>query len=454
MTPLSPLTHHVPVTQNRWDLVPPPATAPTVSVVVPYYEQADDLDRLLAAVGVQRGPADIREVVVVDDGSPRPPEVPDAVGGIPVVLLRQADEGIRPAAARNLGVTRATGDVLVFLDGDTVPGPDAVARLAALPAVTPDAMVVGRRFHVDLEGWSPQQTAAWLTGDRPTAPRAFEDPAWLRDGYRARRDLIDLDDRSYQWVIGAIMGTSRRFFGELGGFDGSIVCYGGEDWEIAYRAHAAGGVLAHVAGAEGFHNGPSWAELHDHAGVKNPERLAWQRTIPGRDDPLCGPFALTTVTLAAAGWSLDHTVATVGDVLRAGGTSVRVGVVGGPAGIETVVAHDGRVGTGPVDGAVEARSLTRIEVRAPVAVGPEGLDVVAALVAPGGPGVVEVADDHGPLLAVRSSRALARSRRWAGRFGGEEAALDELFGRGRADAAGLPVERLGEVVDLSLRLPR
>lgn len=236
---------------NRWDLLDglAPAQPPTVSVVVVHYRQQAELNRTLAALRRQTHPADRTEVLVVDDGSPEPPRVPAGVR-----LLRQADEGFRVAAARNLGASVASGDVLCFLDADTVPEPGYLTRMARLPALAPEAVVVGRRRHAAL---------AELPVDAPVeraGPAAeLPEPQWLRDAYRTTRNLLDADDRSYRYVIGAALACSRWFFERVGGFDEQFRAYGGEDWEWVHRAWLGGAVLAHVADAVAWHDGPDWA---------------------------------------------------------------------------------------------------------------------------------------------------------------------------------------------------
>ena len=79
---------------NRWDLAPArsPAGAPRHRGRHPL-RAARELARTLAALAGQTHPADLLQVVVADDGSPTPPQVP---AGVEVVT--QPDEGFRAAA--------------------------------------------------------------------------------------------------------------------------------------------------------------------------------------------------------------------------------------------------------------------------------------------------------------------------------------------------------------------
>lgn len=223
---------------NRWDLLDGvwPDVPPRVSVVVVHYDQQPGLDRTLDALGRQTLVP--HEVLVVDDGSPTAPRVPPHVR-----LLTQEDRGNRAAAARNLGARHATGDVLAFLDADTAPEPDYLRRLTRLPALLPEALTVGRRRYADYAH---------------DPPGVLPEPQWLADGYAQTRDLLDADDRSYRFVISAVIACSKRLFDEVGGFEDSFTTYGGEDWEWASRAWHAGAVLAHVPDAVAWHDGPDW----------------------------------------------------------------------------------------------------------------------------------------------------------------------------------------------------
>ncbi|WP_210439962.1 glycosyltransferase [Nocardioides xinjiangensis] len=232
---------------NRWDLAPTGSPRRSVSVVVTHYEQQAQLDRTLAALRRQTRLPD--EVVVADDGSSRAPDVPPGVR-----LVRQADEGFRAAAARNLGVAATSGEVLVLLDADTCPEPAFLERMAALPEALPEALVVGRRRHADLSGTSPGDIVEAVG---PT--QELPEPEWLRTAYAATRDLLDADATSHRFVISAVLACSRWWYDEVGGFDESFRSYGGEDWELAHRSWLAGGLLAHRPDAVAWHDGPDAA---------------------------------------------------------------------------------------------------------------------------------------------------------------------------------------------------
>jgi len=258
---------------NRWDLLDGirPEVAPTVSVIIAHYRQPEQLARLLHALGRQAFPAGKVEIIVVDDGSPEAPVVPRGVR-----LLVQADAGFRLAAARNLGAAAAQNEILVFLDADTTPEPDYLREITRLPALAFDSVTVGRRKHADLAS-IPTTSPIEIAGPS----HELDDPAWLVDAYRESRNLLDLNYRSYRYLIGAVLACSRRFFVETGGFDDSFDQYGGEDWEWGYRAWLLGAVIAHVPGAVAWHDGPDVAGREPGAlAAKNAETLRLIDLIP------------------------------------------------------------------------------------------------------------------------------------------------------------------------------
>lgn len=394
---------------NRWDLLDgvAPPEPPMVSVIVAHYRQPDQLARTLRALRRQDHPRDRMEVIVADDGSPEVPAVPDGVR-----LVRQDDAGFRLAAVRNLGARAAVGDVLVFLDADTTPEPAYVRELTRLPALAPDCVTVGRRRHARLAGSAPAEDI-----ERAATARALPEPTWLTDGYRASRNLLDADDRSYRYVIGAVLACSRRMFEQVGGFDESFTAYGGEDWEWAYRAWVRGAVLAHVPAAVAWHDGPDIAGREATvASTKNAEAIRLSELIP-----LPGSR---------------------GRGLRS--TKVDIAVVGPPEATagQWYVSVDSVLGAVPGADAVEPRDFRdrknsahldrvrlAVELLRPVLVTGSRLAAEVARVGDEQLGELVLLDETGgELIRVVSMRALARRERWG---------RDDLFAAERSVCRGV-----------------
>ena len=103
---------------------------PIVSVVIPHYNDLDNLARCLDSLRRQDWPADRFEVVVADNNS---------VGGVAAVAAMAPDVHVVAAAeqgagpARNAGAAAARGSVFAFIDADAIADPEwLVAGIAAL----------------------------------------------------------------------------------------------------------------------------------------------------------------------------------------------------------------------------------------------------------------------------------------------------------------------------------
>ena len=94
---------------------------PLFSVVLPTYCRPDWLAEAIASV-LRQSIADF-ELVVVDDASVPPAEVPDDAR----IKLIRLDENVGPAGARNVGWELARGRYVTFLDDDDLYTPDRLA---------------------------------------------------------------------------------------------------------------------------------------------------------------------------------------------------------------------------------------------------------------------------------------------------------------------------------------
>jgi hypothetical protein len=113
------------------------AATPTVSVVVPVYNQAHYLPQALDSIRAQSY-ADY-EVVLVDDGSTDETAVVAQQYAPAVRYLYQANQGL--AAARNSGIQAARGRYVALLDSDDMWEPDYLAKMMALAGQNPKTAV-------------------------------------------------------------------------------------------------------------------------------------------------------------------------------------------------------------------------------------------------------------------------------------------------------------------------
>src|SRR5260370_2717660 len=101
---------------------------PAVTVIIPAYRAASTIARALDSVLTQSClPA---EILVVDDGSPDDLAAAVRLSGEHVTLIRKSNGGA--ASARNLGLDRARGELIAFLDADDYWEPHKLERQLAL----------------------------------------------------------------------------------------------------------------------------------------------------------------------------------------------------------------------------------------------------------------------------------------------------------------------------------
>ncbi|MET3861832.1 GT2 family glycosyltransferase [Dietzia sp. 2505] len=442
----------------------------SVDVVIPFYQDQRMLDRILAALRRQTGLAEPPRVIVADDGSPTPPTVPPEV-----TVVRQDDLGFRASAARHLGARAGDGEVILFLDGDTVPAPDYVSALLAALEQNPDLLVVGRRRYgrFAAPGRSDAALADAALADGaladagPADPEPAEvlpDPAWPASFYAETDDLTHEAGgwRAGLWrgVLSAVCGLHRRLYDLSGGFDPDIVGYGGEDWDLAWRCEQAGGRLRHVPDAVAWHDGPDWGGRAEddpgHLAQKNAETA---RLAPLIVSPLTRPaggifeIPLIAVHVHASGAGSGAEAATCASLLRWGDVSVTADPDSADAAvIAELFAADPRVGLdvrgrwwepGTAGAGPRRRPEVLIDILRPCSLGGLDPDRLRALCPP--VGSVTLDDDEGRALArVRTSRALAREHHWGDRPGEPVAipAADLRVTPFGADGAGVRLERI------------
>jgi GT2 family glycosyltransferase len=422
------------VPDNRWDLADAAGTYPTVSVVVPYYDQPAQLALVLTALSAQRYPRELIDVVVADDGSAEPPDVERWRSELSISVVTQEDRGFRAAAARNLGAHASAGEVLCFLDADTVPTPGYIRHAVRLPSYMPDALVVGRRKHADLTEISESVLLQWIADQ--DAVGSDGEPDWLVDGYARTSGLLEPGWDGYKYVLSAVMTCNRALFDDVGGFDESFVQYGGEDWEFANRAFMMGAVFAHEPEAVAWHDGPDWAErpVSERVSRKNHEALALSQLVT---DPAARTSGLryripdVVALIDTEGHSAASLTVSVASIVDGHDCAIWLT---GPSADElnqSLGLQDSRVRVGHPESDVLARCRFVLEVRGRVVFSAPTLATMVQDVRPGGYGRVEV-ECGSASVVLTASRALHRARRWAADC--ENLFVEQLFGVAHLDA--------------------
>jgi GT2 family glycosyltransferase len=428
----TPLREDQVVAHNRWDLLDVPAIGGweprlSVSVVIPYYQAPDAIRLTLAALAEQTYPSELLEVIVVDDGSDPPLDLPDDLFGLHLTVLHQEDRGFGAPRARNLGARTATGDILVYFDSDMVPEPWTVEAHARWHHATTHALVLGFRRHVEYGELGPDDIRrAAAAGAIGTLFDGQEQqwPEWI-DGHMVRTDdLTSAHDDIFRIVAGGNLSIRRERYLDIGGNDESFTQWGAEDTEFGYRAFVNGCVLVPDREARCWHQG--FGHLPDPQELRSLEQQrakiahliahpGFRRTRQGR----AFTVPRVVVEVDTAGASIEDVARTVRSVLAGTLSDLVVQLeldpeLPGAVRLERELAGDDRVHLGVVEDLL--RVPFELTLPAGAVVGEEALDHLVQLATdPSDPvGVLRVTvPDRAPADASAtfvSRRALGRAR--------------------------------------------
>ena len=257
--PVAPKPANVP--HNAWRQVAlPSAQAFTaslpVSVVMPCHgTPAAVLERTLAALEGQRYPRHLMEVVIVDDGSAPPLSRPRSP--LNVRMLRQGRRGHGIARARNAGARAAAHDIILFLDGDSLPEAGWMAAHARWHHCVADVVTLGFRAHVGVDGLGAEAIrrrggTLWeLLAGRPADPPGHENNQHML----RTNELTAHADDLFRAVLGGNFGVGKPFYWSVGGSDESFARWGFDEAEFAWRAQVQGALFVPVREALVWHQG-------------------------------------------------------------------------------------------------------------------------------------------------------------------------------------------------------
>ena len=208
------------------------------SIVIPTYNRKPILEKCLRALEQQTFCSKLvggYEVIVVDDGSTDATVlwIQAHAADLPHVrLIEQAHKG--PAAARNLGVTEAAGDTIIFIDSDLV----VLDRFLQSHAT---ALV---------EGQAQFGNDRLFTYGRVVNTCNFENPT---------AEPYKITDFSAAYFATGNVAIARHWLEEAGLFDTQFQLYGWEDLELGVRLKQLDLTLIKCPKAVGYHWHPPFS---------------------------------------------------------------------------------------------------------------------------------------------------------------------------------------------------
>lgn len=192
------------------------------SVVIPTHNRTRSIEKVLGAIKDQDFDPREFEAIVIDDGSEdgtREYLANIAKDWPSLVVLEQKNQG--PAAARNLGISRASGQIIAFTDDDCLVGSDWLSRLYRGWKMFPEAGGVGGFLEAPpqilksnlIAGLEFFETHTIYQASQNPYLGGFESPAGGTNNMSYRKDVLQ----------------------EVGGFDESFPVPAGEDADLKLR---------------------------------------------------------------------------------------------------------------------------------------------------------------------------------------------------------------------------
>lgn len=208
-------------------------------MIIPTYNRKDILEKCLSALRGQDHEEGGYEIIIVDDGSS------DGTGdmldrsfsgtGLRIKYYRQDHKG--PAAARNLGIKNAEGEIVLFLGDDIIASPDLLRqhRLCHERSRADNLAVLG--------------VISWPPGSR-LSPFL----RWLETGPQFGYSLIkDPENASYRFFYSSNISLKKRFLLDHGLFDEDFHYAAYEDIELGYRLEKHGLRIRYNKEAQAYH---------------------------------------------------------------------------------------------------------------------------------------------------------------------------------------------------------
>ena len=195
---------------------------PKVSIIIPTFNRARVLAQTIDRIESQTISPDLYEVIVVDNASTDDTQSVLAQKRRQFRNLKSLIQS-KPGAAptRNAGLSKASGEIVLFIDNDILAEPDLIERHIEYHARYSDASIIGNV----ITPWN-DKTDPIL---RYLHHRGIYNPYTITSG-----------PMDFSYYHTGNVSTPRSMLVEVGGFNEEFFVYGMEDIELGYRLQKAG----------------------------------------------------------------------------------------------------------------------------------------------------------------------------------------------------------------------
>ena len=199
-----------------------------ISVIIPVFNGGDTIERCINALKRQRTERAF-EIIMVDDGSTDGSL--QKITGRNIRVFKQANQG--PAAARNLGVEKSRGQIVLFTDADCEPLNNWIEEMVRPLEDSPVAGVKG----------------CYLTRQKKIVPR------FVQLEYEAKFERMKRD-RYIDFIDTYSAGFVKEDFLAVGRFDTQFPSPSVEDQEFSFRMWERGYRMIFNPNARVYHTHP------------------------------------------------------------------------------------------------------------------------------------------------------------------------------------------------------